>query len=715
MEHTDTFPSQCYANRELSWLQFNERVLEEAADCANPLMERLNFVSIFQSNLDEFYMVRVGMLMDTLDMGITDDKLGMTSAQQLSAVLERTRELLSQRDRLFKSLMQELTMSGVELCRFASLSDKTQAVLEKYFRSNVLPLLSPQIVGRKQPFPFLRNKSIYAIASLKSKDGTVSMGIVPCEDGVLPRLVSVPGEGRRFVLMEELILGFLPKVFARCKVEESVLVRLVRSADIEVDDSAADADDLLPEEYRKRMEKLIRRRKKLSPVKLEYKGRMSDPLRSNLSKLLGLSKKHMFAGSVPLDLSLISLLRDQLREDTTLFYPRRVPQDSPAVSLRQSVTEQIRRADILLAYPYESIRPLLRLLREAGRDPEVVSIRISLYRVARNSKIIEALVDAAENGKDVTAVVELKARFDEENNIGWSRVLEDAGCRVIYGLEGMKVHAKLLLITRMHNGQVEYITHVGTGNYNEDTVRLYTDLSLLTARPDIGAEVAEVLTGLSMGQLVEHTEQLLVSPLGLRPMVLNRIDGEILQARSGAEAYLGFKLNGLTDKVIIDKLIEASRAGVHIDLLVRGICCLVGGVPGYTDNIRVCSIVGRYLEHSRIYIFGTQQRRQVYISSADFMTRNTTRRVEVAAPILDEALRKRVEGMFFDQLRDTAKLRLQQPDGTYRSIRQNSPGLFNSQEAFAGRASAGAPREEDPGKAPSGGVIAWLKKLFSKG
>lgn len=715
MEYADTFPSQCYANRELSWLQFNQRVLEEAADCANPLMERLNFVSIFQSNLDEFYMVRVGMLMDTLDMGITDDNLGMTSAQQLSAVLERTRELLAQRDRLFKSLMQELTMNGVELCRFSALSDKTQAVLEKYFRSNVLPLLSPQIVGRKQPFPFLRNKSIYAITSLKSKDGTVSMGIVPCEDGVLPRLVSVPGEGRRFVLMEELILGFLPKVFARCKVEESVLVRLVRSADIEVDDSAADADDLLPEEYRKRMEKLIRRRKKLSPVKLEYKGRMSDPLRSSLSKLLGLSKKHMFAGSVPLDLSLISLLRDQLREDTTLFYPRRVPQDSPAVSRRQSVTEQIRRRDILLAYPYESIRPLLRLLREAGRDPEVVSIRISLYRVARNSKIIEALVDAAENGKDVTAVVELKARFDEENNIGWSRVLEDAGCRVIYGLEGMKVHAKLLLITRMHNGQVEYITHVGTGNYNEDTVRLYTDLSLLTARPDIGAEVAEVLTGLSMGQLVEHTEQLLVSPLGLRPMVLNRIDGEILHARSGAEAYLGFKLNGLTDKVIIDKLIEASRAGVHIDLLVRGICCLVGGVPGYTDNIRVCSIVGRYLEHSRIYIFGTQERRKVYISSADFMTRNTTRRVEVAAPILDEALSRRVEGMFFDQLRDTAKLRLQQPDGTYRSIRQDSPGLYNSQEAFAGRASASAPREEDSEEAPSGGVIAWLKKLFSKG
>lgn len=698
MEENRSDISRCYYNRELSWLRFNERVLEEASDPGNPLMERLNFVSIFQSNLDEFYMVRVGMLMDTLDLGVTDDKTGTTSAEQLAAVLDRTGELLFQRDKVFKALMVELEQQGVELCRFASLPDKIQAVLEKYFHSNVLPLLSPQIVGRKQPFPFLRSKAIYAAAMLKSKSGS-RMGIVPCEDGVLPRLVTVPGEGKRFVLMEELIAGFLPKIFPHYKVEDAVLLRLVRSADIEVDEAADDAGDMLPEEYRKRMEKLIRRRKRLSPVKLEYNGKMSDELRGNLSQLLRLPRKHFFAGSIPLDLSLVSLLRDRTRENTGLFYPRRVPQNSPAVSSRESMAEQIRRKDILLAYPYESIRPLLRLLQEAGQDPEVVSIKISLYRVAHNSKIVEALVDAAENGKEVVAVVELRARFDEENNIGWSRVLEQAGCRVIYGLEGMKVHAKLLLITRVRNGQVEYITHIGTGNYNEDTVRQYTDLALMTARQDIGAETAEVLNSLSLGEVVEHTQHLLVAPRCLRSRILSMIEEEIVQAQSGAEAYLGFKLNGLTDKAIIDKLIEASRNGVRIDLLVRGICCIVGGVPGYTDNIRVCSIVGRYLEHSRIYLFGTEARRRAYISSADFMTRNTTRRVEVAVPILDEEILHRVENMFFDQLSDTAKLRLQQPDGTYRRVREELSS-FNSQEAFSDRAYSSAPQDSESAPPP---------------
>jgi len=694
MEEIRSDLSLCYCNRELSWLRFNERVLEEASDLNNPLMERLNFVSIFQSNLDEFYMVRVGMLMDTLDMGITDDKAKLTSAEQLAAVLDRTRELLSQRDKVFKSLIRELEQQGVELCRFAGLPDKVQAVLEKYFQSNVLPLLSPQIVGRKQPFPFLKNKSIYAAAVLKSKNGSC-MGIVPCEDGALPRLVTVPGEGKRFVLMEELIASFLPKIFSHFKVEDSVLLRLIRSADIEVDEAAAETDDMLPDEYRKRMEKLIRRRKRLSPVKLEYSGKMSDELRGNLSSLLVLSKKHFFQSSIPLDLSLVSLLRDKARENSSLFYPRRVPQNSPAVSSRESMAAQIRRKDILLSYPYESIRPLLRLLQEAGQDPEVVSIKISLYRVAHNSKIVEALVDAAENGKEVVAVVELRARFDEENNIGWSRVLEQAGCRVIYGLEGMKVHAKLLLITRVRGGQVEYITHIGTGNYNEDTVRQYTDLALMTARQEIGAETAEVLNSMFMGEVVEHTQHLLVAPKCLRSRILAMIDEEIIHAKSGGDAYLGFKLNGLTDKAIIDKLIEASKNGVHVDLLVRGICCLVSGIPGFTDNIRVCSIVGRYLEHSRIYLFGTQERRKAYISSADFMTRNTTRRVEVAVPLLDEDIRHRVESMFFDQLGDTAKLREQLPDGTYRRI-QEGISSFNSQESFSDRAYSGAPQEGEP-------------------
>ncbi len=680
-------PKGCYVNRELSWLQFNRRVLEEAEDPANPLCERLNFASIFQSNLDEFYMVRVGMLMDTLHLTAVDDKTGLTSAQQTAAVLDRTRDLLAQRDRVCRDLMAELADQGVELCPFAALSDKQLAFLEKYFTSNVLPLLSPQIIGRKQPFPFLRNKAIYAVAILRTKSGGERMGIVPCGDGVLRRLVPLPGDGQRFVLVEELIAGFLSKIFAHYKVEGAVLIRLVRSADIHMDEASSEMSDMLAEEYRKSMEKLIRRRKRLQPVKLEYQGKLSDTVRDALCTCLGLSKKHLFSSGVPLDLSFLGGVRDLLREKTELFYPRRVPQNSPNVDPLRPVARQIRERDRMLSYPYESVRPMLRLLREAGQDPEVVSIKMTLYRVAHNSKIVEALVDAAENGKEVVALVELRARFDEENNIGWSRVLEQSGCRVIYGLDGLKVHSKLLLITRVHGGQVEYITQVGTGNYNEDTVRLYTDYALMTADPEIGAEAAQVFNALSMGEVVEDSRRLMVAPACLRPKVLALIDRETELARAGEDAYLGFKLNGLTDKLIIDRLIQASQAGVRIDLVVRGICCLTGGVPGLTDNITVRSIVGRYLEHARIYIFGLGERKQVYISSADFMTRNTTRRVEVAAPVDDPALRAHLENMFADQFRDTAKGRVQLPDGSYVRA-QGEP--FNAQEHFCDQACSGA-------------------------
>ena len=680
-------PQGCYVNRELSWLQFNRRVLEEAEDPANPLCERLNFASIFQSNLDEFYMVRVGMLMDTLHLTAVDDKTGLTSAQQTAAVLDRTRDLLAQRDRVCRVLMAELADQGVELCPFAALSDKQLAFLEKYFTSNVLPLLSPQIIGRKQPFPFLRNKAIYAVAILRTKSGGERMGIVPCGDGVLRRLVPLPSDGQRFVLVEELIAGFLSKIFAHYKVEGAVLIRLVRSADIHMDEASSEMSDMLAEEYRKSMEKLIRRRKRLQPVKLEYQGKLSDTVRDALCTCLGLSKKHLFSSGVPLDLSFLGGVRDLLRERSELFYPRRVPQNSPNVDPLRPVARQIRERDRMLSYPYESVRPMLRLLREAGQDPEVVSIKMTLYRVAHNSKIVEALVDAAENGKEVVALVELRARFDEENNIGWSRVLEQSGCRVIYGLDGLKVHSKLLLITRVHGGQVEYITQVGTGNYNEDTVRLYTDYALMTADPEIGAEAAQVFNALSMGEVVEDSRRLMVAPACLRPKVLALIDRETELARAGEDAYLGFKLNGLTDKLIIDRLIQASQAGVRIDLVVRGICCLTGGVPGLTDNITVRSIVGRYLEHARIYIFGLGERKQVYISSADFMTRNTTRRVEVAAPVDDPALRAHLENMFADQLRDTAKGRVQLPDGSYvRALGEP----FNAQEHFCDQACSGA-------------------------
>ncbi len=688
--HTGPAPgpeASCYGNRELSWLQFNRRVLEEAEDPANPLCERLNFAAIFQSNLDEFFMVRVGMLLDTLNMGVTDNKTGMTSGQQAAAVLDKTRQLLADRDRICKGLLGELSSQGVELCRFDALPDKTQSFLEKYFTASVLPLLSPQIIGRKQPFPFLRNKEIYAVAMLKTKNGGERMGIVPCGEGVLRRLVPLPGEGGQFILVEELIASFLSKLFVHYKVEGTVLIRLVRSADIDMDDASSQPDDIPAEEYRKSMEKLIRRRKRLQPVKLDYRGKLSDTIRDGLCACLGLSKKHLFASGAPLDLSFFGAVRDLLRDRAELFYPRRVPQNSPNVDPLIPMAEQIRKRDRMLSFPYESVRPLLRLLQEAGQDPDVVSIKMTLYRVAHNSKVVEALVDAAENGKEVVALVELRARFDEENNIGWSRVLEQAGCRVIYGLDGLKVHSKLLLITRRRGEQVEYITQVGTGNYNEDTVRLYTDYALMTADPQIGADAAQVFNALSMGEVLEESKKLMVAPACLRTKILAYIDGEMARAGAGEPAYLGFKLNGLTDRQLIDKLIEASQAGVKIDLIVRGVCCLTGGVPGLTDNIRVVSIVGRYLEHARIYIFGEGQRRKVYLSSADFMTRNTTRRVEVAAPVDDPALRAHLEQMFADELRDTAKGRLQQPDGSYVRA-EGEP--FNSQEHFCDQAASGA-------------------------
>lgn len=675
-----------FANRELSWLQFNERVLEEAADGGNPLGERLNFLSIFQSNLDEFYMVRVGTLLDTLKKGVTDDKTGLTSAQQIRAILNRTGELLERRDAIFRDLFVALHDYGVELTRFVSLQDKARAYLEKYFLSDVLPVLSPQVIGRKQPFPFLKNKATYAVAKLTSrKDGEVSLGVVPCGDGGLRRLVPLPGEGLRFVLMEDLIRHFLPKVFERYRVEGTVLIRLVRNADIDVDEPGTDADFQSAEDYRKSMEKLVRSRTRREPVRLDFSGRLDDDIRSVLRRYLGLSKRHMFQSSIPLDLSFVGFLRDVLRDKTELFYPRRVPQPSPQVDVQKPIIPQIRDHDILLSYPYESIRPFQHLLNEAGQDPQVVSVKMTLYRVAHNSKIVEALCDAAESGKEVTVLVELRARFDEENNIGWSRVLEQAGCRVIYGLDRMKVHSKLLLITRRTEEGIEYITQVGTGNYNEDTVRLYTDYALMTASPAIGAEAARVFNCLSMGEVIEDTHHLLVAPACLRTRIFEMIDGQIAEARAGREAYLGFKLNGLTDKGLIEKLVEASQAGVKIDLLVRGICCLVSGIPGVTDNISVYSIVGRFLEHARVYIIGAGERRRVYISSADFMTRNTQRRVEVAAPVYDPAIRERIADMFFTQLSDTVKLRRQTPDGVYLHVEPDGEPL-NSQELFYAQA-----------------------------
>ena len=665
-------------NRELSWLKFNERVLEEAADSSVPLCERMSFLSIFQSNLDEFFMVRVGSLHDQMlvDKNARDNKTGMTSKEQLSAIFESARILSEQKDLVYRKYMELLKEKGVEFVSFANMLPEDHVYLENYFKTSLMPLLSPQVIGKKQPFPFLKNKEIYAVVVLGGK-GSDKLGIIPCSNEVFDRLVSVPSAQHRYILVEELILHFLPLVFERYTVKSKSLIRIIRNADIDVDEAFYD-EDL---DYRDSMEKLIRTRRKLCPVKLEHSRVLDVTIIENLRRELGISPEQVYYSEAPLELSFFSRIQDSLRDKRELFFEKRVPQQPACIRNDLPMMEQIEQKDRFLSFPYESMKPFLRLLKEAGEDSRVVSIRMTLYRVAKNSQIVEALIDAAENGKEVVVLVELRARFDEENNIEWSRRLEEAGCRIIYGIDHIKVHSKLCQITYKTEDGIRHITQIGTGNYNEKTAKLYTDLSLMTADAKIGEEAAEVFHALCLEQLVESTQHLLVAPKCLQNKVLAMIDGEIDKVKAGKEGYIGAKMNALTDKVIIDKLVEASQAGVKIDLIIRGICCLVPGIRGYTENIRVISIVGRYLEHSRIYIFGKGREADVYIASADFMTRNTTKRVEVAAPIWDEDIKERLLGMFNLILRDNVKAREMKPDGNYARVKSSDIQL-NSQEYF---------------------------------
>ena len=622
--------SKIYMNRELSWLKFNERVLEEAENPEVPLCERLTFASIYQSNLDEFFMVRVGSLYDQtlLDKKICENKTGMTSQEQIDAILKQTKLINKRKEAVYEELMARVAEQGIRILRFNELDEDGAHYLEGYFKSEIAPLISPTVIGRRQPFPFLKNKEIYAVAVLGAKGKKDRLGIIPCTSNIFGRLIAVPGMPGTYMLAEELILHFAPVVFKGYKIKSKSLLRITRNADI-------DADALYDEDldYREFMAGLIKQRKKLAPIRLELSRDMDKKGIAVLCEYLELDENHVFMSSTPLDLSFVFQIQDLLRKNPELYFPKRTPQKSDQFQDGKSIIAQIKEEDKLLSYPYESIRPFLHLLTEAAEDPDVISIKMTLYRVAKQSKVVEALIEAAENGKEVVVLVELRARFDEENNIEWSRRLEDAGCQVIYGLDGYKVHSKLCLITRKYAGQVEFITQIGTGNYNEKTSRLYTDLSLMTSNVEIGLEASNVFQALSKGEVVEHTRHLLVAPKCLQNKVLDMLDEEIAPARNGEEAYAGFKLNSLTDKKIIDKLIEASEAGVKIDMIIRGICCLIPGVEGKTENIRIISIVGRFLEHSRIYIFGSKERRKYYIASADFMTRNTVRRVEVAAPV----------------------------------------------------------------------------------
>ncbi len=686
--------NQIFENRELSWLRFNERVLEEAQDSKVPLLERLSFVSIFQSNLDEFFMVRVGSLYDQMliDKSARENKTNLTAKQQLSKIFDRVRELESIRDVTYKKIMSELdNYCGLKHISFKTATPDELKYLDTYFQHEVRPLVSPLVIDKRHPFPFLNNKQIYTIVHLDSKS-SVKIGIIPNVEA-LKRIIPLGNNGKRFMLLEDVLLHYADQIFENYKVLDKTLIRITRNADINENEIQFDDDE--DGTFRDVMEILVKKRKKLSPVRLQLADSLNPIAFDYLCKMLEINEHQIFSNKSPLDFSFVYALGDIIK-DKSLNFNKLVPQTSSCISRRISMVDQIKQKDILLSYPFENIKSFIRLLNEASFDDSVVSIKITLYRVARHSQIIEALVNAAENGKEVLVLVELRARFDEENNIGWSKRLEEAGCTVIYGPKNIKVHSKLLLITRKTKDGTEYITQVGTGNYNEKTSTLYTDLSLMTANVEIGLNALEVFNALSLGHLVESSKHLLVAPNCLQNRVIEMIDHEITLAKLGQPSYIGIKINSLSDKKIILKLVEASKAGVKVELIIRGICCLISGVEGETENITVHSIVGRYLEHSRIYIFGTHERCRIFISSADYMTRNTVRRVEVAVPIYDKNIKERLWNMFQTIFNDNVKTRVQLPDGTYKKIKpKKGEERLDSQIYFYNQAYENAKTSEE--------------------
>lgn len=709
--------NKVYDNRELSWLKFNERVLEEAQDSATPLLERLLFQSIFASNLDEFFRVRVGSLYDSslVDDDHKDNKSKMRPSEQLSAIFERVHELIPIKDKTYKAICEELELKNIVHKNIKALTEQDKKFLEAYYAYEVKPFLNAFIIDKRHPFPFLANQSIYAVAKLASKSA-VTVGIVSCNEK-FQRVIFLPDDEGciSYILVEELILHYADKAFEGYKIEEKALMRVTRNADIDVDEGFDSELD-----FRQNMSELINKRKRLCPVRLQLSKQISDTVLNELLSRLELSEKQVFVEKTPLDMSYVFAVFDKAADRKELFFPKQEPQPSAMIDPSRSMIEQIDEKDLFLHYPYESIKPFIRLLDEAAKDESVTSVKMTLYRVAKNSKVIKALCNAAENGKDVLVLVELRARFDEENNIGWSKLLEESGCHVMYGPQGLKVHSKLCLITRKVGDSVKYTVQVGTGNYNEKTAGFYTDLCLMTSNNDIAQDACEVFRTLSMGELVESSKALMVAPHCLQNKVVELMDNEISIARAGGEGYVAAKLNSLTDKVLMDKIIECSQAGVKVELVIRGISCLVAGVEGVTDNVQIRSIVGRYLEHARIYIFGTGVRKKVYISSADYMTRNTTRRVEVAAPILSEEVKKRVLDIFDTQMQDNVKARIMQPDGKYVRAERGDIAI-DAQSRFYSEAYANAPKPApvndskavEPEKEKKG-FLGWLKRLFRR-
>ena len=652
--------------RELSWLRFNERVMEEARDETVPLFERLKFTAIFTSNLDEFFMIRVGSIYDLtlVKKAHVDNKSGLTPAQQLSAIFQAVGPLYKQRDKLMAQLETRLRSCNICSLSMAELDVKERKQCDRYFRDYILPILSPQVVDTLHPFPHLPSKSLNIAVELR-REGETSFGVVPIPRS-LPPFLRLSERGLRYILTEQIVLEHVGEIFDQYQVVSGAVIAVTRNADISPEDEDYDVND----DYRQHMRKVLKKRSRLAPVRLEIQGAASDALVTCLCQRLGLTPAQVFRSKSPLVLSYVYALEGLLPEEsrTALCYPPFTPKAPAGLARNEKLIPQVLRRDALLFYPFHSMDPFLRLVKEAANDPAVLSIKITIYRLASKAKLIEYLAAAAENGKDVTVLMELRARFDEQANIAWAQRLEEAGCTILYGFEHYKVHSKICLITRREKGRIQHITQIGTGNYNEKTARLYTDFCLMTASPAIGADAAAFFQNMSTSNLEGEYQQLLVAPHSLKPRLLELMDGEIEKARRGEKARIFIKVNSVTDRQLIDKLAQASQAGVPITLNVRGICCLRPGVPGLTDHIRVFSVVGRFLEHPRIYAFGAGAETSVYIGSADLMTRNTERRVEIACPVTDPAVRRQIKHYVELYCSDNVKARNLGVEGTYTPV-----------------------------------------------
>ena len=662
-------------NRELSWLRFNHRVLEEAYNNATPLLERMKFASIFTNNLDEFFMIRVGSLFDLMAVNpqAVDPKSGLTPEEQLEHIFQAVGPLYEDLDRIFGELEQKLREEEIYQLSYSELTPSEQKYTRKVFKNDMLPLLSPQIVDSHHPFPHLQNKVIHIGAVLK-RNGKEFFSLITLPS-TLPDFLVLPGTPLRYIRTENILLEFVDQIFDTYSVVEKVQLCVTRNADVHSDGETYDIDS----DFRKKMKKALSRRRRLAPVRLELSHSVSEHFAAYLRKRLKLSRAQLYVTSSPMKLAYVLQLPDMLPEAKRkkLTYPDYLPKFPPELSAAEGVLRQVQKADVLLSFPYESMDPFLQMLREAAGDPHVTSIKITIYRLSRTAKLVDYLCAAAENGKDVTVLIELRARFDEQNNIDWSERLEEAGCRILYGFEDYKVHAKLCLITRRERGEIQYITQIGTGNYNEKTAAVYTDLSLMTANQDIGQDAHAFFKNMGIGNLEGEYQHLLVAPHALKQTVIRHIEAE---AYKGTAGFIFLKLNSLTDADIMTSLKEASCAGVTIRLFVRGICCLLPGIPGKTENIQIYSIVDRFLEHSRLYCFGRGSEAAIYISSADLMTRNTERRVEVACPVYQETARTKIREVLETLEYDNVKARVLRSDGSYMEREQNRRIPIQSQQ-----------------------------------